>query len=159
MQDKWLGSLPIMVFLSRPAPYSFLTAQFGYPAYQSESFHPHVPVTMIIDKYHAIERLNDLVDNLYFYKTEPREKFRTEARRLLDLGKILEMAALIREKAASLKPTKKGKVDKGLEYFTKNVEKMRYGLFQAAGLFVGSGVVWSRSKIGDPKWLKVIEGK
>ena len=117
-------------------------------------FPPHVPLIMIIDKYHAIEHLNDLVDKLYFYKAEPREKFRSEARRLLDIGNIPEMVALIKDKASSLKSAKKEKVDKGLEYFSKNAEKMRYGLFQAVGLFVGSGVVEAACKTVVGKRLK-----
>ena len=117
-------------------------------------FPPQVPLIMIIDKYHAIEHLNDLVDKLYFYKAEPREKFREEARALLDVGNIPKMVALIRDKATSLKPDKKEKVDKGLEYFEKNAEKMRYGLFQAVGLFVGSGVVEAACKTVIGKRLK-----
>ena len=146
LADNGACDAPCAVFLSDGAIWLSHLPERIFPS--------HVPVTMIIDKYHAIERLNDLVDNLYFYKAEPREKFRAEARRLLDLGKIQEMAALIREKATSLKPTKKGKVDKGLEYFTKNAEKMRYGLFQAAGLFVGSGVVEAACKTVVGKRLK-----
>lgn len=113
-----------------------------------------VPLIMIIDKFHAIEHLNDLIDKLYFYKIKSRDKFREEARRLLDFGNIPEMVALIKDKAASLKPAKKEKVDKGLEYFTKNAEKMRYGLFQAVGLFVGSGVVEAACKTVVGKRLK-----
>jgi hypothetical protein len=117
-------------------------------------FPHHIPLIMIIDKYHAIEHLNELIDKLYFYKAEPREKFRVEARRLLDFGNIPGMVALIKDKASTLKPAKKEKVDKGLEYFTKNAEKMRYGLFQAVGLFVGSGVVEAACKTVVGKRLK-----
>jgi hypothetical protein len=117
-------------------------------------FPPHVPVISIIDKYHAIEHLNDLVDKLCFYKAEPREKFREQARKQLDVGNVPGMVDKIKEKASSLKPAKKEKVDKGLEYFVKNAEKMRYGLFQAVGLFVGSGVVEAACKTVVGKRLK-----
>jgi len=141
-----VGNAPQAVFLSDGAIWLSHLPERVFP--------PHVPLLMIIDKYHAIEHLNELVDKLYFYKADPREKFRTEARALLDIGNIPEMVALIKDKASSLKPARREKVDKGLEYFTKNAEKMRYGLFQAVGLFVGSGVVEAACKTVVGKRLK-----
>jgi hypothetical protein len=114
----------------------------------------HIPVITIIDKYHAIEHLNNLVDKLAFYKPAPREMFREQALRLLDLGQIQQMVLMIRDKAVSLNPAKRESIEKGLEYFEKNAEKMRYGLFQAAGLFVGSGVVEAACKTVVGKRLK-----
>jgi len=146
LSSNGIADAPQAVFLSDGAIWLSRLPERIFPA--------HVPVITIVDKYHAIEHLNDLVDKLYFYKTGPREKFRVEVRMLLDLGKISEMVALIEEKASSLKPSKKEKVEKGLEYFTKNAEKMRYGLFQAVGLFIGSGVVEAACKTVVGKRLK-----
>ncbi|MDR0323264.1 MAG: hypothetical protein LBI12_02315 [Treponema sp.] len=146
LATNMIASAPQAVFLSDGANWLSNLPERIFPA--------HVPVIMIIDKFHAIEHLNDLVDKLFFSKAALREKFRAEARLLLDLGKIQDMATLIRKKASSMNLVKKVKIDKDLEYFIKNEEKMRYGLFQTAGLFVGSGVVEAACKTVVGKRLK-----
>ena len=53
-------------------------------------------------------------------------------------------------------------VEKQLAYFTGNKDKMRYGLFRAAGLFIGSGVieagcktiVENRLNCSGMRWIK-----
>ena len=97
----------------------------------------------IVDKYHAIENLNKIIDLLRFNKKHIREAFRGTCQWLLSLGKIEELDACVMGKAIN---ANREKVSKKLEYFRKNKERMRYGLFTAAGLFVGSGVVEAACK-------------
>jgi hypothetical protein len=98
----------------------------------------------IIDLFHARQHLHKLVDSLCFYRTHTRIAFYEECSSLLDLGKIDQMVGLISQKVTK---SNKDKIEKQLAYFTGNKEKMRYGLFRAAGLFIGSGVVESACKI------------
>jgi len=97
----------------------------------------------IIDLFHARQHLHILIDSFYFYGTNQRNAFYEKCVHLLDLGEIDQMISLITKKI-----TKRNKesTEKQLAYFISNKEKMRYGLFRAAGLFIGSGVVESACK-------------
>jgi hypothetical protein len=105
----------------------------------------------VIDFFHATEHLNDIVDGLRFHSADKREDFRAECYHLLELGEIDKLALLIRNKANT--PNAK-KIDDRLRYFTDNVDKMRYGLFRAAGLFIGSGVIEAACKTIVGKRMK-----
>jgi hypothetical protein len=94
----------------------------------------------IIDLFHARQHLHKLVDSLRFYKKHTQDAFYDECSHLLDLGDIDSLEALVYQKVTD---SNRDDIDKQLSYFTGNKEKMRYGLFRAAGLFVGSGVVES----------------
>ncbi len=97
----------------------------------------------IVDMFHAIENLNIIIDKLRFNKADIREEFRDRCRKLLSLGEIDGLDALIMSKTTK---SNKAFIDKKFEYFRKNKERMQYGLFTAAGLFVGSGVVEAACK-------------
>jgi hypothetical protein len=92
----------------------------------------------IIDLYHARQHLHKLVESLRFHCKCRQVEFYEKCVQLLDLGDIDQLVALITKKITA---SNKGSIEKQLEYFTGNKEKMRYGLFRAAGLFVGSGVI------------------
>jgi len=97
----------------------------------------------IIDLFHARQHLHKLVDSLSFYKKHTQAAFYDECSRLLDLGDIDNLAAIISKKAND---SNRDEIDKQLRYFIDNKDKMRYGLFRAVGLFIGSGVVESACK-------------
>jgi hypothetical protein len=97
----------------------------------------------IVDLFHAREHLHKLVYSLRFHRKRTREQFYDECSHLLDLGDIDSLVAHISQKTTD---SNKDEIDKQLRYFKDNKEKMRYGLFRAAGLFIGSGVVESACK-------------
>ena len=97
----------------------------------------------IIDLFHARQHLHKLVDSLRFHRKHKQTAFYEECSRLLDLGEIDRMVNLISQKATD---SNRDEIEKQLGYFTDNKNKMQYGLFRAAGLFVGSGVVESACK-------------
>ena len=115
----------------------------------------------IVDKFHAIENLNKIIDKLRFNKVEIREEFRERCQALLSLGDIERLDEVIMNKTTKSNETAIGN---SFEYFRKNKERMQYGLFTAAGLFVGSGVVeaacktivCSRLKRAGAHWSKKI---
>jgi len=92
----------------------------------------------IVDFYHASQHLYKLVDSLRFYSKQKKGSFFEKCYRLLELGEIDQMADLIMQKTID---SNRESVKKQLSYFIGNKEKMRYGLFRAAGLFIGSGVI------------------
>ena len=93
----------------------------------------------IVDFYHAVEHLEKLLEAL-LGKDHPN--FKTQMRRwtklLLKDGvqKIIEQA-----KAWSANRSCAQAVNKALNYFEHNVQRMQYGTFREAGYFIGSGVV------------------
>ena len=104
----------------------------------------------IIDFFHAAENLNKIVDALRL-SAKKREKIREECHHLLELGEIGKLELLIKSKSNS---SNAESIDKGLAYFTDNADKMRYGLFRAAGLFIGSGVIEAACKTIVGKRMK-----
>jgi hypothetical protein len=98
----------------------------------------------IVDFYHASQHLYKLIDSLCFYRKQKKNAFLEKCYSLLELGEIDRMADLIMGKAID---SNRDSIVKQLAYFTGNKEKMRYGLFRAAGLFIGSGVIEAGCKI------------
>jgi len=92
----------------------------------------------IVDFYHASQHLYKLVDALCFYSKQKKNAFFEKCYGLLELGEIDQMADLIVRKSIG---SNRESAEKQLAYFIGNKDKMRYGLFRAAGLFVGSGVI------------------
>ena len=99
----------------------------------------------IVDLLHARQRLYKLLDSIstLFLSGSRRAALYEECLNLLDLGEIDQMISLIAEHMNVLNRTS---IEKQLDYFISNKGKMRYGLFRAAGLFIGSGVVESACK-------------
>ena len=104
----------------------------------------------IIDFFHAAENLNKIIDMLRIYGFK-KNAFRRECHRLLELGEVARLASRINGMASA---SNKAEIEKKLAYFTENADKMRYGLFRAAGLFIGSGVVEAACKTIVGKRMK-----
>jgi hypothetical protein len=99
----------------------------------------HFPqATLIIDLYHALERLHDLATLLL---PEPQRQNREkEWRQLLDGGDVEDLIDVIREHLPrNGKRRKEGLT--AIEYFRENAESMRYKEFRKQGFFIGSGVI------------------
>ena len=105
----------------------------------------------IVDFYHAAEHLDEVIGLLRFHSAEKQEEFAEKCRRQLEFGDIGQLAALIRSKKNS---SNEEKVEKKLAYFECNADRMRYGLFRAAGIFIGSGVIEAACKTIVGKRLK-----
>ena len=105
----------------------------------------------IVDFYHAAEHLDDVINLLRFHSPEKREEFAGICRSLLELGNIGQLITTIRGKTNH---SNEEKVEKKLAYFERNADRMRYGLFRAVGLFIGSGVMEAACKTIVGKRLK-----
>ena len=106
----------------------------------------------LIDKYHAIEHVNSMIDLLQFKRKQiasQKGAFSKKCVELLSYGKVDEMIKLISEMPC--KKSKKKTLEKRKKYFTSNIDKMKYGIFKACGIYVGSGVVEAacKSAVGD----------
>lgn len=94
----------------------------------------------IVDFYHALEHAGKVLVALLGSKEHPEYKRRLGrwAKRLLN-DKVEKLIAQTRQECAGKAQTQA--VEKELNYFINNVERMQYGSFRARGLFIGSGVI------------------
>ena len=93
----------------------------------------------IVDFYHALEHAGQVLEAL-LGKAHPdyQNRLRRWAKRLLKD----KVQALIQETRQHCAGTPQAAaVEQSLGYFVRNVSRMQYGTFRAAGWFIGSGVV------------------
>jgi hypothetical protein len=95
----------------------------------------------IVDFYHALEHAGKILVALLGSKEHPEYKTRLSrwARLLLRDG-VEKLITQARQKCQN-QPAKSEAVEKELNYFVSNVERMQYGTFRRKGYFIGSGVV------------------
>jgi hypothetical protein len=105
----------------------------------------------IVDFFHAVENMDKIIDKLRFHKKQRRDAFKSACKILLEDGNIDAMTQKILGKAT---PESYKTIDKALEYFRGNKDKMRYREFRDAGLFIGSGIIESAAKMIVGKRLK-----
>jgi hypothetical protein len=93
----------------------------------------------IVDFYHALEHAGQVLA-LLIGKEHPDYKKRLGrwAKQLLK-DKVQSLIARTRKESAGLPRAQA--VEEALGYFERNVSRMQYGSFRAAGYFIGSGVV------------------
>ena len=93
----------------------------------------------IVDFYHALEHAGHVLE-AWIGKTHPdyKKRLRSWAKRLLK-DKVQALIKETRQKCAGTPCA--AAVEQALGYFVRNVSRMQYGTFRAAGLFIGSGVV------------------
>jgi hypothetical protein len=102
----------------------------------------HFPCSVqIVDLFHARQHLWDLVRKLY-PNDQPQQKawMKVHQKRWLDKGKIEKLVLAIRS-IQSPNAEVLEKVRTEADYFERNAERMRYPVFRAQHLFVGSGVI------------------
>ena len=93
----------------------------------------------IVDFYHAMEHAGKVLEAL-IGKNHPdyKKRQRRWAKRLLK-NKVEALIEQARQECAGLPQAQA--VEEALGYFVRNVNRMQYGTFRAAGYFIGSGVV------------------
>lgn len=96
--------------------------------------------TQIIDLYHAREHYWNIA-KLFFENDKQRLSQWTEERRMeLDQGDVGKVIAAIKKLSPLCNETKK-LVEREINFFEKNRDRMRYAEFKKQKLFVGSGVL------------------
>ena len=93
----------------------------------------------IVDFYHAMEHAGKVLEAL-IGKTHPdyKKRLRRWAKRLLK-DKVQALIEQARQECAG--QPQEAAVEEALGYFVRNLSRMQYGTFRAAGYFIGSGVV------------------
>ena len=93
----------------------------------------------IVDFFHAMEHAGRVLE-AWIGKTHPdyKKRLRRWAKRLLK-DKVQSLIQETRQQCAGTPQA--AAVEQALGYFVRNVSRMQYGTFRAAGWFIGSGVV------------------
>lgn len=93
----------------------------------------------IVDFYHAMEHAGQVLE-AWLGKTHPdyQKRLRRWAKRLLK-DKVQSLIQETRQQCAGT--AQAVAVEQALGYFVRNVSRMQYGTYRAAGYFIGSGVV------------------
>ena len=93
----------------------------------------------IVDFFHAMEHAGRVLE-AWIGKTHPdyKKRLRRWAKRLLK-DKVQSLIKETRQQCAGTPQA--AAVEQALGYFVRNVSRMQYGTFRAAGWFIGSGVV------------------
>lgn len=101
----------------------------------------HFPgAIQIVDIYHSRQHIWELAAKLFPNDEQDRKRWAAICLDLLNAGKIEALVKILRD----LRPNHEKlaqDVGNDADYFERNAERMRYPMFRAQGLFVGSGVV------------------
>ena len=101
----------------------------------------HFPgAVQIVDLYHARQHLWELSAKLFPNHERHRKRWMGRGLGRLNQGKIEALVKILRELHPANTELVKI-VSNEADYFQRNAERMRYPVFRAQGLFVGSGVV------------------
>jgi hypothetical protein len=130
-----------VVVLGDGAPWIWEVARVNFP-----------DAVWILDLYHAFEHVNDLAAMIYPQESAERGHAK-KWRDWLKADKIDQFIKVV-SKLADSDPSKKEGILDALKYFRKNRDRMLYATFQAAGYFVGSGVVEAGCKTVVGKRVK-----
>lgn len=95
--------------------------------------------TQIVDFYHAREHVNDLAKQLAHVLGDAQPAWLADRLADLDHGDI--EAFVTATKALPLTGADREQADTALDYFIRNAQRMRYDVYRAKGMFIGSGVV------------------
>jgi len=102
----------------------------------------HFPgAVQIVDIFHARQHLWDVARKLYPGREAEQKRWMAfHQDELLDEGRIEDLVAALRA-IDSLNPELLEKIRTEADYFDNNKERMRYPVFRAQHLFIGSGVI------------------
>ena len=109
--------------------------------------------TQIVDIYHAREHVNDLARQLAPVLGDNQQTWLAARLADLDHGDIEAFVAATR--ALPLTGADREQADTALEYFIRNAQRMRYDVYRAKGMFIGSGVVEAGCKSVVGRRLKL----
>jgi hypothetical protein len=137
---RGLGQAAKVVFLGDGAAWIWELARVNFPL-----------AILILDLYHALERLHALCEGLYGADTPWAVRLQQTWTALLKADQVAEVIAAARRRLAQLGPQPDDTLETQIAYFEHHQDKMRYATYRAQGLFYGSGVVEGgcRSVIGQ----------
>jgi hypothetical protein len=137
---RGLGQAARVVFIGDGAAWIWELARVNFPH-----------ALLILDLYHALERLHQLCEGLYGADSPWAARMKQTWTALLKTDQVAEVIAAARRRLAQLGPQPDDTLEKQIAYFEHHQDKMLYQTYRAQGLFYGSGVVEGgcRSVVGQ----------
>jgi uncharacterized protein UPF0236 len=127
---RGLGRAAKVVFIGDGAPWIWELARVNFPA-----------AILILDLYHALERLHTLCAGLYGADGAWAARMVQTWTAMLKNDQIGEVIAAMRRRRDDLGPPPDDPLEKQIAYFERHQDKMLYKTYRDQGLFYGSGVV------------------
>ena len=137
---RGLGRAKKVVFIGDGAAWIWELARVNFPL-----------AILILDLYHALERLHELCEGLYDADTPWAARMQQTWAGMLKHDQIGAVIAAARRRRDELGPPPDDPLEKQIAYFEHHQDKMLYQTYREQGLFYGSGVVEGgcRSVIGQ----------
>ena len=130
-------------FPLRPATTIFLSDGSPWLRSVHDNYYPFA--VMILDIYHALEHLKDIMQLLgYKEKSDEWTACFRRWKRMFKAGRVQAVVREAEKKSAGGKHA--AEVDRKLQYFRDNFDRMKYDEYILNGWFIGSGVVESACK-------------
>jgi hypothetical protein len=127
---RGLGLAAKLVFIGDGAAWIWELARVNFPA-----------ALLILDLYHALERLHELCAELYGQDSPWAERMAQTWTAMLKNDQISEVIAAARRRLQDLNLSAQDSLEKQIVYFEHHQDKMRYKTYRDQGLFYGSGVI------------------
>lgn len=126
---RGLGRALRVVFIGDGAAWIWELARVNFPM-----------AVLILDLYHALERLHNLCEGLYGAQTPWALRMEQTWSNMLRNDQVGEVIAAARRRLSQW-PHASESLEKQIAYFENHQDKMLYRTYRAQGLFYGSGVV------------------
>jgi hypothetical protein len=127
---RGLGQALKVVFIGDGAAWIWELARVNFPA-----------ALLILDLYHALERLHALCAGLYGADSPWAARMAQTWTGMLKNDQIGEVIAAARHRLKDLGSPPDNTLEKQIAYFEHHQDKMRYKTYRDLGLFYGSGVI------------------
>jgi hypothetical protein len=127
---RGLGRAVKLVFIGDGAAWIWELARVNFPM-----------ALLILDLYHALERLHELCGGLYGVDTPWAERTKQTWTAMLKNDQIGDVIAAARRRLQDLAPAPTETLQKQIAYFEHHQDKMLYKTYREQGLFYGSGVI------------------
>lgn len=137
------GQAAKIVFLGDGAAWIWELARVNFPS-----------AIGIVDLYHALERLHELCQGLYFGKPSWAARTEQKWKEMLLNDQVAEFIAGARRRLKDLGPPNPIGLEKQIGYFENQQARMLYKTYRQQGLFCGSGVVEAGCKTVVGRRLK-----
>jgi hypothetical protein len=127
---RGLGRALKVVFIGDGAAWIWELARINFPM-----------AILILDLYHALERLHELCEGLYGVDHPWAERMAQTWTGMLKNDRVGAVIAAARRRLADLELAPDHALEKQIAYFENHQDKMRYKTYRDQGLFYGSGVI------------------
>jgi hypothetical protein len=126
---RGLGQVSKVVFIADGAAWTWELARVNFPM-----------AILILDLYHALERLHQLCEGLYGPQTPWALRMKQTWTALIKNDQIDSVIAAARRRLSD-QPQPQESLEKQIAFFENHQDKMRYKTYRDQGLFYGSGVI------------------